>query len=152
MSFSLIHTFGAVPLFTARHLKTGSQSKKPFKNQEDIVAYGCSLVAISGLNGHAFGSFKKSGDSYMWLRDALPQDLPTTKITIFGHDTKLQGSQSFQNISDIGTTFQTALRGFRRHDPRKPLLLLGHSLGGIVIKEVSSLLPPSKYARLTWCL
>ncbi|OJD35887.1 nacht and ankyrin domain containing protein [Diplodia corticola] len=93
------------------------------------------LVAISGLNGHAFGALKKKKDSYMWLRDDLPRDLRETRIIIYGYDTRLEGSHSFQNVSDIGIKFRSALRGIRKPDPSKPLLLLGHSLGGIIIKE-----------------
>ncbi|EOD51789.1 putative nacht and ankyrin domain containing protein [Neofusicoccum parvum UCRNP2] len=95
----------------------------------------CDLIAISGLNGHAFGSFKKKNGPYMWLRDDLPKKLPGIRVIVYGYDTKLEGSRSFQNISDIGMKFQSAIRVVRRPDPAKPLLLLGHSLGGIVIKE-----------------
>lgn len=35
------------------------------------------IVALSGLNGHAFGSFKAKGESYMWLRGDLPLTSPT---------------------------------------------------------------------------
>lgn len=48
-----------------------------------------SLIAISGLNGHAFGSFKKPGASYMWLRDTLAQDIPESRTIIYGYDSKL---------------------------------------------------------------
>ncbi len=34
-----------------------------------------SIIAISGLGGHAFGSFKERGGEYMWLQDCLPYDL-----------------------------------------------------------------------------
>ncbi|PTB38488.1 hypothetical protein M441DRAFT_71921 [Trichoderma asperellum CBS 433.97] len=33
------------------------------------------VIALSGLGGHAFGSFKERGGSYMWLRDSLLHDL-----------------------------------------------------------------------------
>lgn len=36
----------------------------------------CDIVALSGLNGHAFGSFKQRGGPFMWLRDDLPISMP----------------------------------------------------------------------------
>lgn len=74
----------------------------------------------------------------MWLRDELPKIRPDIRVIIYGYDTKLQNSQSFQNISDIGSKFHDDIRGVHT-DCRKPLFLLGHSLGGIVIKEVRDL-------------
>lgn len=71
----------------------------------------------------------------MWLRDDLPRRTPKCRVIIYGYDSKLQDSKSFQDITDIGTKFQAAIRSARPVQ-EKPLILLGHSLGGIVIKEV----------------
>jgi hypothetical protein len=45
-----------------------------------------SLVAISGLGSHAFGSFKERGCQHMWLRDALLIDLQGVRVLIYGID------------------------------------------------------------------
>lgn len=68
-----------------------------------------SLVALSGLNSHAFGSFKVKGDSFMWLRDSLPAKLPGTRILIYGYDTQLVGSRSFQTLQDLGVSLRDTL-------------------------------------------
>lgn len=68
-----------------------------------------SIIAISGLSGHAFGSFKQRGGHFMWLRDGLPKDLPNTRIFVYGYDTQLQGSSSVQSLTDLGLSLQTAL-------------------------------------------
>lgn len=68
-----------------------------------------SIIAVSGLSGHAFGSFKQRGGSFMWLRDGLPKDLLDTRVFIYGYDTQLQGSSSAQNLTDLGMSLQTAL-------------------------------------------
>ncbi|KAL1623226.1 hypothetical protein SLS56_008394 [Neofusicoccum ribis] len=96
------------------------------------------VSTISGLNGHAFGSFKKKNSPYMWLRDDLPRDLLEYRVIVYGYDSKLEGSRSIQNLLDIGTKFRNAVREARPR-PEKPLILLGHSLGGIVIKEALNL-------------
>lgn len=92
------------------------------------------IIAVCGLNGHAFGSYKQKNGAYMWLRDGLGTDLPNARILTYGYDTR---APSIQNIYDIANTFRNLLRclrspgksGFRRY-----LILLGHSLGGVVVK------------------
>lgn len=61
-----------------------------------------SLVAVSGLNGHAFGSWKERGGDFMWLRDGLHEALSKTRILIYGCDTRLDNSHSYADISDYG--------------------------------------------------
>lgn len=49
----------------------------------------------------------------MWLRDALPLDIPNARILIYGYDTQLVRSSSFQNLSDLGRALQIDLRGIQ---------------------------------------
>ena len=37
----------------------------------------------------------------MWLRDSLPADLPGVQVLLYGYDTRLLESHSFQGIEDI---------------------------------------------------
>ncbi|XEU94786.1 hypothetical protein FSHL1_000070 [Fusarium sambucinum] len=97
------------------------------------------IIALSGLNGHAFGSFKHKGDQYMWLRDDLPISIPNCRVFIYGYNTQLEESTSFQSLEDIGIAFKDGLKHLVKANQKrghlKPLVLLGHSLGGLVIKE-----------------
>ncbi|KAF9640140.1 hypothetical protein BFW01_g11946 [Lasiodiplodia theobromae] len=95
------------------------------------------LIAVSGLGGHAFGSFKERDGPFMWLRDALPWEFPEFRIFIYGYDTQLQDSSSFQNLTDLGKELrmsiqETRVTGSNNHNH---IIFLGHSLGGLVIKE-----------------
>ena len=72
----------------------------------------------------------------MWLRDALSQYLPKARVLIYGYDSKLAGSQSFQNLSDVGARFRASLKVALGSIPReRPLIFVAHSLGGLVLKE-----------------
>jgi hypothetical protein len=71
------------------------------------------VIAISGLGGHAFGSFKERDGAFMWLRDALSFDLPNARILIYGYDTGLIQSNSFQNLTDLGRALQVEIKGIR---------------------------------------
>lgn len=94
------------------------------------------VVAISGLNGHAFGSFKQTGRMRMWLRDDLPSDFPQARVFIYGYDTSPE-QHAFQNILDIADTFRKTLATLREAHRERPLVFIAHSLGGIVVKAVS---------------
>ena len=74
----------------------------------------------------------------MWLRDELPRDLPGARIFIYGYDTKLAESHSFQILEDIATKFRASLKIAVRDSTlaaKRPLVFLAHSLGGLVLKE-----------------
>lgn len=79
----------------------------------------------------------------MWLRDALPKDLPNTRVYVYGYDTSMIDSLSRQSILDLGARFAETLQALFtgprwRGMPTKILLLIGHSLGGLVIEQVGT--------------
>jgi hypothetical protein len=75
-----------------------------------MVANRFSCLAISGLGGHAFGSFKEKDGSYMWLCDDLPYHLATARIIIYGYKSQLHGSQSFQGLEALASNLRAFLR------------------------------------------
>ena len=74
----------------------------------------------------------------MWLRDALPSDLKGAQIWTYGYDTKLVNSTSFQDLEALASTFRRTLISLTTSMGRKvvPMVFVGHSLGGLVLKEV----------------
>jgi hypothetical protein len=72
-----------------------------------------SIVALSGLGSHAFGSFKERKGTHMWLRDDLPFDFPTARVFIYGYDTTLADSRSFQDLEALANAFRLALKTIR---------------------------------------
>lgn len=72
----------------------------------------------------------------MWIRDALPKELPNLRVALYGYDTSLPDSNSFQTISDLASSLINSLKASGLASwTMKPLLFLAHSLGGIVFKE-----------------
>lgn len=111
------------------------------------IANAYSIIALSGLGGHAFGSFKETGGSYMWLRDSLPYDLtsedkPIARVMIYGYDSTVAESKSMQNLEDFATKFNGSLQTLMNTATIRPIILIGHSLGGLIIKQVSYSLTP----------
>ncbi|KAI1376505.1 hypothetical protein F4677DRAFT_459687 [Hypoxylon crocopeplum] len=106
--------------------------------------YDC--IAISGLASHPFGSWQPHGrnKSFMWIRDELPQSLPTVRFILYGYDTILHPSKSFQRVPDLANSFIDVLRADGWTSPTaKPLLFLAHSLGGVLLKQTLLMLAGS---------
>ena len=79
------------------------------REEEEVV----DCVAVCGLGGHAFGSFKEKGTPYMWLRDSLPNEMPNLRVLLYGYDSGLEGSDSNQNVSIIADSFVSHLSFLR---------------------------------------
>ncbi|KAL7795561.1 ankyrin repeat-containing domain protein [Trichoderma afarasin] len=100
------------------------------------------IIAISSLGGHAFGSFRERGGEHKWLRDALPYDITSdsgeriARIMVYGYDSSLPNSDSFQNLEDLGTTLHSDLRTLKLDGSFKPIVFIAHSLGGLIVKQL----------------
>lgn len=72
----------------------------------------------------------------MWIRDAIPKDLPGVRAIIYGYDSRLKDSNSFQTVSDIARNLVLHLKSGGWNLPSsKPVVFLAHSLGGIILKD-----------------
>jgi hypothetical protein len=66
---------------------------------------GYSIIAITGLAGHAIGSWTMP-NGRMWLRDVLPDDVPNARILTYGYDSRLADSiRPFSTMQDLAEEF-----------------------------------------------
>ena len=103
-----------------------------------LISAENSCIAISGLASHPLGSFMQRSSTYdfVWLRDRLPKDMSSIRPIIYGYDTKLVKSESAQTIEDLSSSFIANLKSIGRPSLfAKPLIILAHSLGGILLKS-----------------
>ena len=63
-----------------------------------------SIIAVTGLAGHAFGSWAHS-DEHMWLRDYLPRDIPNVRILTYGYYSKLRDDTTVNILQDHTNKF-----------------------------------------------
>lgn len=73
-----------------------------------------SIIAVTGLAGHAFGSWKSKNMPHMWLRDFLPQSVVNARILTYGYDTKIHGSQSEESILELAKALLESIKTTRR--------------------------------------
>lgn len=81
----------------------------------------------------------------MWLQESLASDLANSpdfgepihpRILVYGYNARVDNSQSFQGIEDLAIDLRVQLQGVRQKDPERPLVFIGHSLGGLLIKDL----------------
>ena len=99
------------------------------------------VVAVHGLNGECFRSWtheETTGEQTLWLKDLLLQRLPRTRVMTFGYDASVVGNTSVAGIRDNARKLLVFLRNKREDDGtrHRPIVFVGHSLGGIIIKQV----------------
>ncbi|KAL7964407.1 hypothetical protein HDV63DRAFT_415383 [Trichoderma sp. SZMC 28014] len=105
----------------------------PLSNSDNVHV---DIIAVTGLAGHAFGSWKSKNLPHMWLRDFLPQTVANARILTYGYDTKIYGSQSEESILELAKALLESIKTTRRKNIRnRPIIFIAHSLGGLVVKE-----------------
>jgi len=99
-----------------------------------------SVIAITGLGGHAFNSWRSHIDTPrpidrpMWLCDFLPERFPKARIMTYGYESSLKMSNG-ANMTDYRRGFIQCLQNCRRGCPDRPIAFIGHSLGGILVVQ-----------------
>ena len=73
------------------------------------------IVAITGLDGHAYGSWSGGYPKRMWLRDFLSKDLPKCRVMTYGYNSKLS-NPGLHTIADFGKGLREELLKARRSD------------------------------------
>ncbi|KAF5669915.1 kinesin light chain [Fusarium denticulatum] len=113
-----------------------------FSNSDNFQQFSYGIIAISGLGGHAFGSFKERNGDHMWLRDSLPYDLkhedrsrPMARVMIYGYKSNVHDSNNFQDLEDLARSFYNSLLVLARTPTTRPIIFIAHSLGGLIVKQ-----------------
>ena len=101
-------TLGSQALIVGTHFHGLTVLDTP-KASPDVI----DRIVVCGLGGHAFSSFKGKGGLYMWLRDSLLKDLLNLRVLLYGYDSSLDGSYSYQNVSTLADTLARYLNELR---------------------------------------
>lgn len=95
---------------------------------------------VHGLNprskddeAHALNTWTE-GDR-LWARDDLPKRLPDARISLYTYDSLAAYGGSQATFADKADEFLATIRRDRKDWEERPLILMGHSFGGLLIKQ-----------------
>jgi hypothetical protein len=98
-----------------------------------------STAQLEVASGQSRSTNESARAEVYWPKDLLPQTVPGARVLTYGYDTKIRHSAiavvSQNTVHDHGWNFLCAVEEVRRKEPLRPLLLVAHSLGGLVLKE-----------------
>jgi hypothetical protein len=75
-----------------------------------------SIVALHGLNGHAFKTWAHGETNCMWLRDLLPHDVDDARVLLYGYNANVYRDAGTARARDFASTFLRELLLRRRSD------------------------------------
>jgi triacylglycerol esterase/lipase EstA (alpha/beta hydrolase family) len=103
-----------------------------------------SIIAVHGLNprskndaDHAWDTWRTPAgpDGRLWLRDDLPQYVPESRIFLYQYNSTAVYGKDVSTFIDKASELLEAIRVERDDAMSRPILFLGHSMGGLLIKQ-----------------
>ncbi|KAK7927067.1 GPI inositol-deacylase [Apiospora marii] len=103
----------------------------------EVVVPRADIVFVHGLNGGSQSTWTKGDDTNFWPKFWLPSDdgFADVRIHSFGYHSGIS-KQSILHIQDFARNLLSAIHDAPSIVPKQnvPLILVGHSMGGLVIK------------------
>jgi hypothetical protein len=102
----------------------------------------CRIVAIHGLGSGRIGTFTSTKGDDLWLRDFLPKHQLVApmnpRISTFGYDMSVAFGASAPQIHNVAEKLLKDLQYMRQQSGNTeiPIVIIAHSLGGFVVKQV----------------
>ncbi|KAG4282361.1 hypothetical protein FPRO06_09034 [Fusarium proliferatum] len=99
-----------------------------------------SIVFLHGLRGDREKTWTKSG--VVWPKDLLPDDVPASRIFLFGYDTNITSAdQSGATKTEIHSDAEDvcaklAAERLNTQTVDRPIVFVAHSLGGLVAAQI----------------
>lgn len=60
------------------------------------------------------------------------------RIMIYGYESKLLDSDNTQDLDALGNKFANSLSELALSSTRRPIIVIAHSLGGLIVKKVKA--------------
>ncbi|CAI7624444.1 unnamed protein product [Penicillium manginii] len=96
------------------------------------------LVFLHGLNGHPKSTWTHNTTDFFWPWE-LRRHIPDARVLCYGYDSDVspQLGTNLIRIKSLAASFLSNLVNKRQedHEIGRPLVFIGHSLGGLIIKK-----------------
>lgn len=97
------------------------------------------IVFVPGLGAHPEESWKSAKTGFNWTthEDGIIKDFPRARVMLYMYESAWIGSLKVkgQVMSNIAMTLLVCLQSKRRDCKSRPIVFIGHSMGGLVIAK-----------------
>jgi pimeloyl-ACP methyl ester carboxylesterase len=100
-----------------------------------------SIIAFPGLHADPKKAFEPEGrdEGFRWLSDekeGILSDIPGARVLRYDYDSRWQGKGAIkQTLYNAAENFLGAFVEHRKENEKRPFIILGHSLGGLVFAK-----------------
>jgi len=99
-----------------------------------------SIVLVHGIDGDPIKTWTNAESSTFWPQDWLPGKFPLARVFSFGYNADMYRNNSVAGIRDNARSLLSFLELERESlDCTPPIVFIAHCLGGLIVKQVSSL-------------
>ncbi|KAH0492017.1 hypothetical protein TgHK011_003415 [Trichoderma gracile] len=106
------------------------------------VAPDLDIVFVPGLGANPEDSWKSSKTDFNWTThtDGLQRDFPRARLLLYMYDSAWTGQLKVkQFMGNIAMGLLVGLRSKREKCQRRPIVFIGHSMGGLVVAKAITL-------------
>ncbi|KAK3688801.1 ankyrin repeat-containing domain protein [Podospora appendiculata] len=148
------------PKITLENIQHGIKQLYPPEDDKAIVS-DVDIVLVPGLGAHPQDSWKSNKNDFNWTsdKDGLARDFPKARVLLYMYESAWTGPLKVkQFMSNIASTLLQGLNSKRDHCPRRPIVFIGHSMGGLVIAKAITIadarhdLYPVMFETIAGCL
>jgi hypothetical protein len=111
------------------------------------------IVLVAGLGGHHVKSWE-AADGCAWPWHLLPSKVPDIRVRSFRYTTTITGTTSAAGIRDHAKDLLNKLADDREDGDtaalKRPIVFIGHSLGGMIIKRAIRAAYDNPRFRFLW--
>jgi len=134
---------------------TTTRSRKGKKTREDVkqgiktlyqpdskIIPEVDIVFVPGLGADPIKSWQSNISDFNWTshKDGLVRDFPKSRILLYQYESAWTGPLKVkQYLGNLASTLLHGLRIHREKYPRRPIVFVGHSMGGLVIAKAITL-------------
>ncbi|KAH0606024.1 uncharacterized protein H6S33_004481 [Morchella sextelata] len=108
------------------------------------------IIAVGGVDGHAYNTWLEPESGKMWLRDFIPlrPTLANSRVMTYGYDTRLVSGKSWVDYrKEFLQELVKARTGSKAQT--RPIIFIGHNIGGImVVQALLECLANSAYRQI----
>ncbi|KAL7947995.1 hypothetical protein V8C42DRAFT_316342 [Trichoderma barbatum] len=100
------------------------------------------IITLGSVSGRPLESFEDVSSNHVWLRDVLPAQLvdtksrrPMARVMTYGYQPVLDRKSGPRTFQILGEAFLKVLTTLEKSSQIKPTILIGHGIGGLMIKQ-----------------